>query len=651
MDISPFYELRSRLYYAAAAGCASIGEDYRYKRAVEGFEPLSKANKAFGKLYGMCASLMESESPSSEIFDCIALAEALAVTQGVSSDSSEAEPLNETICAPADIPIFIINDIYEAIDKAASYLRWFPKNYAEYLLDPRIMYKFLDFMENGRETPDFRMFAETVCTKIIGKKIAPLLKASVKDSGKQIKYVAELCGAEENDWYLSLAENKENSESVRKEAAAALSLSESSAEKLTELYNTEKGKVKSEALLALARLSPKEAEPIFKNLCGKYKKGNVKYISESHGEECTKFAVKRLTELLELCKEREKDKKGFKETLDIFFDEWELLNNKTDESADDIIIALCENDKIALNAYNFTFLLSDMNKVLINGLKGKRAKETEEQIERLYAKKPEYFQTAKAFLDFIKNPMAKIKVSSRLYQLQNILINIDYMPLLEQYNIGWGPGNNEKLPLLTIGDHFPQSVIDFFDETSNELMDEFEKLQNGLPNNFEDLAQKTGLYETGFLDKRKYSRNLQVLVLEHYLRGILFLYENILTIGNCAAGDSDRIKKAAVPLAVRSTKFTPMNVYARNIILAYYEGSDEELIKLNTTYALNSLKYNGIIFDIPLVKKKSSEVIEAALDDLEKELPTVEGSVDKDRVKRFRDHIKASRQYYAKSKG
>ncbi len=650
MDISPFYELRNRLYYTAAAGCASIGEDYRYKRAVEGFEPLSKANKAFGKLYGMCASLIKSESPSSEISDCIALAEALAVTQGVSSDNSEAKHLEEMICRPADIPTYIINDICDKMSKAAS--SWnIPKNYARYLRDPRIMYKFLDTMENGRETQDFRMFAEIVCTKIIGKDIVPLLKASVKESGKQIKYVAEICGAEENDWYLSLIENKNNPEGVRKEAAAALSCSESNTEKLMELYNSESGKVKSEALLALARLSPKETEPIFKKLCDKYKKGNIKYISESHGEECTKFAVKRLTELLELCKEHEEDAKGLKGTIDILSDEWGLLINKTDESADDIIIALCENDRIALKVYNFTFLLSVMNKVLINGLKGERAKEAEEQIERLCAKKPEYFQPAKAFLNFIKNPEAKIAISSRLYQLQIILINIDYMPLFEQYNIGWGPANNEKLPLLTIGDHFPQSVIDFFDETSNKLMDEFEKLQSGLPNNFEELAQKTGLYETGYLNKRKYSDNVSVQILEYYLRGILFLYENILTYGNCAAGDFDRIKKAAVPLAVRSTKFTPMDVYARNIILEYYEGSNEELIKLNTTYALNSLKYNGIIFDIPLVQKKSSEVIEAALDDLEREIPTVEGSVDKDRVKRFKNHIKASRQYYAKSKG
>ena len=50
---NPFYELRNRLYASAAAGCAIITEDFRLKRAVEAFKPMSEANKVFGKLYRM----------------------------------------------------------------------------------------------------------------------------------------------------------------------------------------------------------------------------------------------------------------------------------------------------------------------------------------------------------------------------------------------------------------------------------------------------------------------------------------------------------------------------------------------------------------------------------------------------------------------
>ena len=48
---NPFYELRSRLYASAAAGCGIIAEDFRLQKAMEAFKPMSEANKVFGKLY------------------------------------------------------------------------------------------------------------------------------------------------------------------------------------------------------------------------------------------------------------------------------------------------------------------------------------------------------------------------------------------------------------------------------------------------------------------------------------------------------------------------------------------------------------------------------------------------------------------------
>ncbi len=39
MNTTPFYELHDRLYDRASAGCASIAEDFRLKRAVENMAP------------------------------------------------------------------------------------------------------------------------------------------------------------------------------------------------------------------------------------------------------------------------------------------------------------------------------------------------------------------------------------------------------------------------------------------------------------------------------------------------------------------------------------------------------------------------------------------------------------------------------------
>ena len=92
MDITKFYELRTRLYNTAAAGCMTVSEDFRLKRAVEDFKPLASANKAFEKLNALCEKLLSAEKPESVLPDCIALAEALAVTQGTFADSAETTP-------------------------------------------------------------------------------------------------------------------------------------------------------------------------------------------------------------------------------------------------------------------------------------------------------------------------------------------------------------------------------------------------------------------------------------------------------------------------------------------------------------------------------------------------------------------------------
>ena len=42
MDISKFYELRERLYNTAAAGCMTVSEDFRLKRAVDDFKQLGE---------------------------------------------------------------------------------------------------------------------------------------------------------------------------------------------------------------------------------------------------------------------------------------------------------------------------------------------------------------------------------------------------------------------------------------------------------------------------------------------------------------------------------------------------------------------------------------------------------------------------------
>ena len=74
MNTTPFYELHDRLYDRASAGCASIAEDFRLKRAVENMAPLAEANKTFARLRDMCAKLFTKPEPALILADYIALA-------------------------------------------------------------------------------------------------------------------------------------------------------------------------------------------------------------------------------------------------------------------------------------------------------------------------------------------------------------------------------------------------------------------------------------------------------------------------------------------------------------------------------------------------------------------------------------------------
>lgn len=92
MNTTPFCELHDRLYDRASAGCASIAEDFRLKRAAENMAPLAEANKTFTRLGNMCAKLFTEPESALLLADCIALAGALAVVQGSFQDVRNRAP-------------------------------------------------------------------------------------------------------------------------------------------------------------------------------------------------------------------------------------------------------------------------------------------------------------------------------------------------------------------------------------------------------------------------------------------------------------------------------------------------------------------------------------------------------------------------------
>ena len=61
MDITPIYELQSRLRAAAIAGVNLLQEDFRLKRAAEAIKPLESASPVFAKLNQQMTLLLSSD--------------------------------------------------------------------------------------------------------------------------------------------------------------------------------------------------------------------------------------------------------------------------------------------------------------------------------------------------------------------------------------------------------------------------------------------------------------------------------------------------------------------------------------------------------------------------------------------------------------
>ena len=292
---NPFYELYDRLYYAAAAGTSVISEDFRLKRAIEAFEPMAQKNKVFAKLHTMCTNLLTSEKAPADLADCIALANALAVTQGTFLDSSETKPMPAAGFVPHDIPYSRLSGLRECIAKS-KHSDYIPDDLSGYADDPRLVSTFLKYCDTGSENLGklAKVFEEACGKALVDPLFDSIDLGNPKATGRQLEFIMHIAGAEENERYKALAFNESAPDNVRIRAIEAMGLTEESADDLIELFRTSKGKVSIAALEAVARLSPPQGEPVFEKLAAKYKTSYQKAFSLARYPVCSQYARDKL---------------------------------------------------------------------------------------------------------------------------------------------------------------------------------------------------------------------------------------------------------------------------------------------------------------------------------------------------------------------
>ena len=465
MDISAFYEVRDRLYNAALAGSSIIKEDFRLKRAVEGLAELAEKGKVFAALKQKCEKLLEAgPDASSQLADCIALADAVAVTLGQNGvpEGGESVGLKEHAGIWEQEPP-VGNVTYREMQEALELLSKGSENtikiadkYPGVLTDIRFGRAVADGL-NGRASEYGERFAALVL-EICGDGLKQIYKDSLdlKDEsakGRQIKVIASVYGAKENVWYQELARNETISQKVRLEAISALSCSTDNEDVLMELYKTGKGKIKSAALESLARSGAAGIDNYFEKMLAKedFSGSDEELIRVSPSETAAACALK----YAQLCEADQK--KPPKMTL---------LERKTGPVAAEAFFRMLKLMNKGRRTSGSSILIGN----LIEGIPG-----ADDLIERLYEKSPERFSGAYAYCGLVNGTLSVsdlMRVQDMIYGnycedekcparykfASEMLRSIRLIPVLGEYRVEWTRG----FDFLTrkIGKELPQAILD-----------------------------------------------------------------------------------------------------------------------------------------------------------------------------------------------
>ncbi|MBP0965623.1 MAG: HEAT repeat domain-containing protein [Oscillospiraceae bacterium] len=579
MNISPFYELRSRLYACAAAGCQTVNEDFRLKRAVEEFKPLAELNKAFGKLYSLCQSMFTAENASCQLADAIALADALAVTQGTFADNSEVIPTEVSVIGGqlSNAPYSVISEFCDKITKCSPNLYELSGDETALLGDPRVLMAFIKAC--GKNSTYLDYFSEMMF-EIYGERLVPLLKNAVdmsdpKASGTAVEYVSALSGNAENAWFLSLAKDENAPQNVRIAAISALGKDSENVPYLLELYNTEKGKIKNAALDALVSIDSPEAEEVITKLIAKYKPSCDVHIAAACGKTATDFAVGLIKSGL--------TPKGYLTNESRRTDEYaSLLANKPNADEGFLLLAKQQSPEV-------------INQFLLTSLRRNNTEEYRALIHRLYAKVPQVFFVSEFFVLLMEDPenavarMGKYAEENRL-ELLNVVNGIYYDKFFGEYCLDWrGAHIYGRYPVVRVTDSYPQQLIDLICDRRCTMSDK--KLRY-----------------------RTFSQSAEAA---------------LMLLNSCKPEDYERIRVTAVNFAFFLCSECPVQPVLEIIAQHYKDGKPSDYKGLITKCVLHSLKI-GItmpvrgIDNLPLSESERVEEITALMN----KMAALKGKID-----------------------
>lgn len=260
MNLQPLYTLKERLEQAAMAGAGLLGEDFRLRRAAEDLKPLAAASPVFEKLsqgVDRLLSAPDRERPH-VLLDVLALAGAVAYTQGVSAVPGTLEPLPAPDCPAACLPLSYgqLSPLLTALtttgsgrlETVQSARKTNPDIFRDYRVLPALVTSLGDgYGEMAEETG--------AILKDIGPAALSLLEEGFDPAGKKVmarrvEVIAAIRGAEATPWLREVLPQAKKD--VRIAVLEALGGDPENVPLLLELARTEKGEGRYAVLRALS---------------------------------------------------------------------------------------------------------------------------------------------------------------------------------------------------------------------------------------------------------------------------------------------------------------------------------------------------------------------------------------------------------------
>lgn len=564
MNTAPFYELHDRLYDCASAGCASIAEDFRLKRAVDGMAPLAAANKTFARLRDMCERLFTEPEPAILLADCIALADALAVAQGLYTNAEKSRPgtVEYDVEYNMEAGWRSVKSLWAAILTKSQHLKQLDRHEYALLGDPRILEQFI--CASGEKGENISAFAREMCAAY-GDSIVPLLKKSLdmsdeKASGVQVDYIADTVGNAENDWYLSLAENEEAPQNVRIKAIQALGRDRGNALRLLDFCRTEKGKVKIAALIETARLDPPGFDEILKKLTAKYKDSYLPIICASPSRAAADFIRSRLDEALAA------DQKSRPELKQVMSTAAMMINKK---DIDDCFLRAVEYAEKHPASPGGASELRELNAVLINNMFPDPDGGFRAMTLRLHENEPEAFFAAWCVAMLADDPDAVAAELKKRISHKSSYAAFDILEEGIRYSESDGRYIFEEEIPVSYG-NIPSRVL---------TMPLFERM----PESFIELLGDTSMLGDVSI-KSEYAERERCMFLSR-------------AIDTAAPADADMIKAQAVKYALAAIKTTPL-YDVLSLILNNSQPDDQTRFQMFRSYALFPYNVNSSIIKV-----------------------------------------------------